>query len=262
MKDYSQNSFEKKSFILKYDIDALESTILVYYADGTTQLLPYTITQEKILLKKMKEQILKANKYNLKNTLRLQKYLIFDLGIKAYFLTNIMFIIMSLFSNPILGLYNSLALFLFTIGISKPYKNNRKKMNDLVELINDYQKNLNFINNEDSFSNKKIFTREVITKASSRVSHIINNGIIVDEKERYMELLHKNEEPYVSHIVSKEDNIINEYMNDGFIDYGKREVPFINVNTAEMLSEKELEELKDLTKNSNNKVKVLSKITN
>ena len=58
MKDYSANSFDRKTFILNYEVDILNNEIIINYADNTKDIIAYSSNAEKALLEKMKKQVL------------------------------------------------------------------------------------------------------------------------------------------------------------------------------------------------------------
>ena len=260
MKDYSINSFERKSFILYYDIDSLKQEITIYYADRTKRVFPYNLTGEKILLENMKNQVISHKKDY--NTAKKE--------LKEYnFYNKITLIILAIglgisLSSFQFGIFEGIQSLIFNAFISRiifkigNFKNVRTKLNNFTQ---DYEKNLYFLNNENDFSNKKIITPNVLRNASDKITHIINNGIITDEYADYQELSNDTDEVYVDHIITEDEEDIKELTMKGFKDYSQREIPFININTAGMLSQSELDNLKkQINQNDKPKAKVLSKI--
>ncbi len=67
MRDYSLNANERNTFILYYE--KKENNLFIYLANKTVKILPYTIKREEEILSKMKNQVLKAQKFQLKNYL-------------------------------------------------------------------------------------------------------------------------------------------------------------------------------------------------
>ena len=262
MKDYSINSFERKNFILYYDLDALENTITIYYADGTNQLFSYTPNQEKIILQKMKAQVTNGKKFYLNSQNELRRHLFVDLFFKLYLIAKIIFIgSMCSHSLLIAGFLSLGSVLLFKFSILKLFKENGNKIKKYYNLMKDYEKNLEFINKEKNYSNEKVICPTVIRNSSENISHIINNGIIIDNSKEYKNMLNEGLEPYVSHVITDNEEDIEAFTNEGFKDYSQKDVPFININTAGMLSDEELSNLNKLIKENNKpKIKVLSKI--
>ncbi len=71
MKDYSFDDDEKKLFILNYEIE--DDKIIINFAGGIKHVIPWTSDNEKIILEKMREQVLNSdealNKFNKKRIL-------------------------------------------------------------------------------------------------------------------------------------------------------------------------------------------------
>ena len=178
MKDYSTNSFEQKTFILYYSINVIKNTITVYYADSTTQVLPYSTSQEKILLKKMKQQVINGKDYYKKTIESVKKYSFKDKMCKIIFAIYLGLIIGLIHTNIITaGLFSILTGFSMYTWI-KDFKKNRVELNKCTNDLYDYEKYLNFINNEEVFSNARIMKPMVLTSVPPMVQYTINSKLL------------------------------------------------------------------------------------
>lgn len=81
MKDYSINCVEKASFILNYKI--VNNNIIINYANGYIELLPYSKENEDEILDTMKLQVVNSDEFT-KETLSKFKSIIVPFGIVSY----------------------------------------------------------------------------------------------------------------------------------------------------------------------------------
>ena len=114
MKNYATNNESAKDFILKYIV--FNNHLIINYANGSVEWIPYTIDNEKAILNKMKRQVLKSKRFL--NNLNIK----FEICVKLFlnmFLLFILFII-SLFSAtlPIWVICGSFIMFPTTMLIT------------------------------------------------------------------------------------------------------------------------------------------------
>lgn len=76
MKDYSLNKEDSNFFILSYKVNNQE--IILNLASGEKYKIPYTIKNEKKILKRMKKQVKNSKKYveNLENKIERNMYIV------------------------------------------------------------------------------------------------------------------------------------------------------------------------------------------
>lgn len=248
MKDYSTNSFEQKTFILYYSIDAIKNTITINYADNTTQVLPYSRSQEKILLKKMKQQILNGKDYYKKTLESVKKHNFKDKICKIIFAIYLGIIISLIHTNIITaGLFSILTGFSMYTWI-KDFKKNRTELKKFTNDLYDYEKYLNFVNNEEVFSNARIMKPMVLTSVPPMVQYTINSKIIGDTYLKNKELFNEGT-PLMDHCIVDDKESIkdpklkeqigqieHEYLENGYIDYGTNDTPLLDVNNISPLT--------------------------
>lgn len=270
MFDYSMNSFQRETFIKSYDVDPEAKDIMVSYANGKADCLPYSIEEEQRILRRMRQQVLDAGRFyeNLKKGFKT-----FDRKDKMYK------ILYTIFLGMVIGLatYSVFSAALFTLITAptnilnfKKWKEVRKTLKGFKNTMDDYEKSLAFVQNSNSFSNKKVMKPRVIDKSSDKVKFIISSGIICDKYEECPTAL--DSVPYVDYRLfndpaeipteeqrKESDEYERESIRDGYTDVSDREVPFINENTIGDMSYKELYGLYKLS-NPENKGKVLVKL--
>ena len=185
MKDYTENEFERKKFIIKYIIDADADQINIIYADMEVVTVPYSAEEEERILLKMKKQVEENYQtvQNVQASLFSYKYA----RICFIIITVILMILTALFAGLAITsaglswlLYGPLAiaslsgslLFKKATGICIDDKK------ELEEKINDYEKNLYFIQNSDYFSDEKLLGSDSIDTLPARVAYILGERVI------------------------------------------------------------------------------------
>ena len=188
-------------------------------------------------------------------------------------------ILYTIFLGMAIGLatYSVFSALLFTLITSpthihsfKKWKEVRKNLKGFKNTMDDYEKSLAFIQNNDSFSNKKIMKPRVIDKSSDKVKFIISSGIICDKYDEcptsvdsvpYVDyrLFNDPEEIPTEEQKKESDAYEEESIRDGYTDVSDREVPFVNENTIGDMSYRELYDLYKLS-NQENKGNVLVKL--
>ena len=265
MKDYCANLFERKTFILNYSINLDKKIIIVNYADGFIKEVPYSKREELSILKQMKNQVFNGQKtyeYNRnKCNEQLRKNSIY---------------------NAILGIYLALLFSIFHIGtlpflifsgissfavfkLFKKYKTNIKKIKDYASIIEDYEKNLNFVLNEKNFSNDKIITPKILNIPNRRIQYVIGCGFVKDSYDELVNNLCGVSLPYFDKKAINEDDP-NSYLEEqklleeGYFNYSKSEVPYVNINSISSLTKNDLDIIKSITSKEKAKVKILGKV--
>ena len=142
MKDYSLNKVSAKNFILNYIV--MSDKLIVYYADHGTDIFDYSIEKEKLVLEKMKNQVLNSkrfvsflnNKYEIFLKLFIDEILLFVLFVITA--VNLKISLISVIVSSII----------FPVMISLT----GYKLNDYIKIKNDIKKHLLFLNNENSLN--------------------------------------------------------------------------------------------------------------
>lgn len=275
MLDYTLNSFHRSCFIISYDIDPDDKTIMVNYANNKSDIMPYTIENEKMILNRMRKQIIDGNNFYNRTTNSFKKLKFKDRLYKVL-LTILLGIIIGLaIQNPLSCLLFLLLTLPSNVNIFRMYKKNSLDMWILNRTLKDYEKNIDFVNNSKCFSNEKVLKPYAITNMPDRVRNIITMGVIGDEYDKIVadtskssvlvdfqlfdeEKLNTNKEAHDLSIKNQKEAIQN-----GYKDLSDREIPFINENTINELTYQDLDELYKLTTSDKNKTgKVLIKTIN
>jgi len=271
MLDYSMNEFHRESFIVNYDIDPSEKEIMVNYADGRSDLVEYTPAEERKILEIMRDQIVNGQLYYKSLVKKKRRAKWKDRLLKLYGCLFISLFIAGLVLNTasaFLLLIASLPLNLLSI---RALKKNKYALNHFIHMCEDYEKNLEFVNNSDSFSNEKILRPHVMFNAPDRVKFVISENVIANEFDSYKDV--KQGIPAVDMLVFDDDEVIKdditrkiskraleEAVNDGYHEI-KGDIPIINENSIDSLSYDDLYSLYKLTNSKQNtKGKVLVKI--
>ena len=153
MKDYSIGLEEKKDFILGFDVDG-KGKMIVKFADGVEWPLPYNETNVNLILNKMREQVVDADKFieiKKKEKEKFITYTILSFGVAA-----IMGVLgLSIFNIPAVDVVSyGLAGVLAVVGICNSYR-----INHLNLVLKDLKKNKWFLDVEDKL-NKSIRKEE------------------------------------------------------------------------------------------------------
>ncbi len=161
MKDYTNNSGDKKEFILNYKIEENivgEKKIIVSMANGDKLVVPYSLENEKNLLLKMKEQVINAKGVYDKLVERADFSLILA-GIEGIMINSIF-----LFSDKyyLLGIPGLLFLKNIIVGLRAAIHSN------------DLEKNNLFLKNEKLFLKDNI-NLNVKNKVSKKALKVINS---------------------------------------------------------------------------------------
>jgi len=181
MKDYIFNSSKGKKYITKIIYNKNNNTIEIHYSNKSVKTTQYSIVEFKKLLYLMKEQVLQnQEKYEevLRNISTVQK------GLKKY----LCFLIINIIT--ILGLTLTAFMFkpfflvlalLLTFSLVKSCKKvkveyiNQKNM---LSFIEDHEKNMYFLENNDIFSNEQVLSDDALDNVSkSTVTYIISSNL-------------------------------------------------------------------------------------
>ncbi len=183
MKDFCIHDYEKRDYILKYEIDKPSNEIIIYYADKETYRIPYTIKGEIRLLKRMKKQIedspyfIEDAKSN-RNILYFKKgmYLTFS-AVAMVFLTYGVMGAIELGIGVSAFLVGPLAMNALAILAAKKKLNKVDSKIDEINIdITDYNKNVFYLSNEKVFANERILRRDVVKNAPKKVQELSNNA--------------------------------------------------------------------------------------
>lgn len=272
MKDYSLNDFQRKSFILRYDINHEKNEIIIYFADGTNKVLPYSVAQEKTILSDMRKQVIDGSSFYEKTLKNVKKYRFRDRIYKIWGAVYIGLFI-SAFIKSIISAILFLLLTSFSISITKKeYLENKRKLNSHKNMLDDYEKSLCFVTESDNFTNERIIKPNIIMHAPPSVKFIISKGIIED---KYLDFKKNNPDsiPTIEYtpfpeIINIPDDIKENYADAkvrlakyGYEEIGKREIPYINENSISYIDFDDLYKLKELSKKEEkSKERVLVKI--
>ena len=252
MLDYSLSDFQRSDFILNYDIDVTDNTIMVNYANDKSMCIPYTKENEIMLLKRMKNQVLQSGKFYEIVKGETKKYNRLDRLYKIMF---------AIYGGLLIGLaikeiIAALLFFILTLPVNirniKKFKHINMVLKGLKRTLNDYEKNVDFIENMGSFTNDKVMRPYVISNMSEKVQYVISMGIVND---KYNTVNFENDEiPYVNYELTNPDDIEHEkrLLEEGYVDASMREIPYLNENTIDSLSYDDLAKIEKLTMSSNN----------
>ena len=257
MLDYSLNNFQKESFILDYDIDPEDKTIMVNYANQKSEVLPLTIQNEKMILERMKRQVTGGNNFYKTAKKARRKFKIIDRLYKILYTALLgMFIGLAVKEGFIIGLITALACTPFMVF--NPFmKENKKCLKYLNSVLNDYEKDLDFLNNSEEFTNEKVIRPYVISNTTDKVRFVISAGILIDKYDAIKEGEGYNlvdYRVYDDEHKDKEESLKyqNERKAKGYFEVNNREIPFININNTDLFSHEELADLYKLTTSKDN----------
>ena len=144
MKNYSINEYQKKSFILNYCVK--DNNIIVNLANGNNYMIPYSIENEKMILERMRDQVIDSKEFY-DNIVKKEKKYEIIMFLLCFFTINIYYF---------MGM-NILMPFLYAFSI--------KSIWDYVNIskyVDDYKKNLLFINNSDIFKSNNITKKDLL----------------------------------------------------------------------------------------------------
>ena len=196
----------------------------------------------------MKQQILNGKDYYKKTLESVRKRSFNDKLCKIIFAIYLGLIISLIHTNIITA-----GLFAILTGYSmhnwiKKFMKNRVELNKYTNDLYDYEKYLNFINNEEVFSNARIMKPMVLTSVPPMVQYTINSKIIGDTYLKNKDLFNEGT-PLMDHCIVDDKESIkdpklkeqigqieHEYFENGYIDYGTNETPLLNVNNITPLT--------------------------
>lgn len=182
MKDYCETEYQRKTFIIKYEIDNKQDEIKIYYADDEILKVPYSLKEEIKILNQMKKQIkyydhFIDNAKSEKNVLKFKKILAFGaasygavifgyLGIGALVLGPAGLFVMPTIMMDVL----------IIMAIKRRYDQIDDKILEINESIKDYNKNVFYLRNEKLFTNERVMRKDVINNSPIRVKEIVNKN--------------------------------------------------------------------------------------
>ena len=170
MKNYALNYNDYKMFILSYEVDG--DKIIINYADGEKSFIPYTLENEKKILKKLKKQVLIGEINKEKFTKKINISSILSLLYLILLVCNLLILTEGQSSAPILSkiliIYCSL---MSIISICSVIINKIK--------IRDIDKNIKFLSNQDKINKfikeKSASLENINNKTKEELEPIIEN---------------------------------------------------------------------------------------
>lgn len=164
MKDYSLNYEDSKTFILNYKIE--DNQIIVNLACKKERIIPYSLVNEKELLKLMKEQVLDSKAFKSKQEKRFSaswKYAIWS-GVMLVF--NAVMLATGSSSLPIAhGLCAGYFIFDATYRVYS--------MIDSKKKIKDVNKNIMFLNNEELLNRKVKSNQNILSNTNTKIKELV-----------------------------------------------------------------------------------------
>ena len=164
MKDYSLNYEDSKTFILNYKIE--DNQIIVNLACKKECIIPYSLVNEKELLKLMKEQVLDSKAFKSKQEKRFSvswKYAIWS-GVMLVF--NAVMLATGSSSLPIAhGLCAGCFVFDATYRVYS--------MIDSKKKIKDVNKNIMFLNNEELLNRKVKSNQNILSNTNTKIKELV-----------------------------------------------------------------------------------------
>ena len=164
MKDYSLNYEDSKTFILNYKIE--DNQIIVNLACKKECIIPYSLVNEKELLKLMKEQVLDSKAFKSKQEKRFSaswKYAIWS-GVMLVF--NAVMLATGSSSLPIAhGLCAGYFIFDATYRVYS--------MIDSKKKIKDVNKNIMFLNNEELLNRKVKSNQNILSNTNTKIKELV-----------------------------------------------------------------------------------------
>ncbi len=182
MKDYCSTEYERKSFITKYDIDKEKSEITIYYADDETLKVPYSFKEEIRLLNNMKKQVKYYDHFidrakKEKRVLRFKRLL--ALIMAGYGTVLLSYLSIGAFLLGSAGIFIMPTIFmnlLIIMIIKRKFDEISDKIDNINEGVNDYNKNMFYLNNEKVFANERLMRKDVINNTPKKVKYLIGNS--------------------------------------------------------------------------------------
>lgn len=177
MKDYSL--IKSEEFILNYEI-TLTKEIVINLASGESLVIPYTKSNEKEILKIMRNQVTSIKKEDLKNKL---KSYIKDRKSNIRFMRfcNLCMLVLSIraisIGSPFLIGECALLLVGFSSIVCYDKRKLKEEKRECKALYNDYLKNIDFINNEVSLNRNLEYNPKVFDNVRDKTKRNIENII-------------------------------------------------------------------------------------
>lgn len=153
MKNYSLSETQSKNFILNYII--IGKQIIINYANNDIDVIPYSISNEKEILNKMKNQVLNSKRYSSELNNKFEIFL--KLFIDEVILFILCIIAMININFTLIPSIICSIIFPIVIGLTG------YKLNKYHNIRKDIKKNLLFLNNEDNL-NQTIRNNHKITE--------------------------------------------------------------------------------------------------
>ena len=154
-------------------------------------------------------------------------------------------------------------------------KDINSKFKKALAFVEDYEKNMEFLNNPEVFSNKRIIkpmvigeiptialfaiNEKMITKALSSANNVVINddNVPLVDMCTLPDLDAVKDEEYKKQLISVEQ----EYLENGYTDFADEEEPLLDINNIDSLNYDDLKKIYELSnQNKDTKGKVLSKV--
>ena len=177
MRDFTSTEYEKRDYVLKYKVDKKKKDLIIYYADGESIRVAYSINGEIRLLNKMKGQALLYGADFLKGERR--KYRFKKVGYLAF--ASMLTVILTIGTKGAIelgavgtNLIVPLSINVLAIAATKRrYNEVDDKIRELNEDIREYAKNIFYIKNEKVFANERLLRDDVAPKLPEKVQDVI-----------------------------------------------------------------------------------------
>jgi len=178
MKNYTTDELKMETFIESYQPNGEE--FIIKYADGENSTVSRSIENEKMLLEKMKQQVLESEKYKQEiiDVIKICKFiilLVFVVGTLGISLISLLFA-----KNIIDILQVGIATLLFT---SPAYLGMGITIRDQKELLKDIEKNQTFLQNEILFQTKITKDINIPSNTKKETQQVINTIVKIKEKD-------------------------------------------------------------------------------
>ena len=181
MKDYCLYDYERRDYILKYEIDKKNNEIVIYYADDETYRIPYTVKGEIRLLKRMRKQV--EDSYNFIEDAKQNRGI---LHIKRGMILTFSALSMAFLTYGVIGAIELGAASAFLVGpltmnalIIAAAKRRLNQIGDKIDEINssiiDYNKNVFYLSNENVFTDERILRRDVVSNSPKKIQELSKN---------------------------------------------------------------------------------------
>lgn len=162
MKNYSLNFEDSKTFILNYKVE--DNQIIVNLASRENYVIPYTLENEKILLERMKTQVLNSREFEYEQKKIFYLYMI----LATYCGIALPIFVIGDTTIPFLDVIGAgLSAFSTIYGVYK--------MIDIKRKIKDINKNKMFLNNEEILNEKVRSNQNILSNTDTKTKKLVSS---------------------------------------------------------------------------------------